>query len=75
MINKEMLSVSVDIAAQIFCDFTAVKVESKTGVVLMQIDEDKKKCKKKSLHRILSRANADYAQKWRILSRTKSSVW
>lgn len=46
MINKEMLSVSVDIAAQIFCDFTAVKVESKTGVVLMQIDEDKKNVKK-----------------------------
>jgi hypothetical protein len=46
MINKEMLSMSVDIAAQIFCNFTAVKVESKTGVVLMQIDEDKKNVKK-----------------------------
>ena len=46
MINKGIISVSIDIAAQIFCDFDAVKVESKTGIILMQIDEEKKKCKK-----------------------------
>lgn len=46
MINKGIISVSIDIAAQIFCDFDAVKVESKTGIILMQIDEEKKNAKK-----------------------------
>lgn len=42
MINKGIMSVSIDIAAQIFCDFEAVKVESKTGTVLMNFDGEKK---------------------------------
>lgn len=46
MIDKGIVSVSIDIAAQIFCDFSAVKIESKTGFVLMQIDDEKKNVKK-----------------------------
>lgn len=46
MIDKGIVSVSIDIAAQIFCDFEAVKVESKTGIILMQVDDEKKNVKK-----------------------------
>ena len=46
MINSKVISVSVDIAAQIFCDFEAIKIESKVGTVLMQFDSDKKNAKK-----------------------------
>ena len=46
MIDKEIFSVSIEIAAQIFCDFDAVKVESKTGTVLMNFDGEKKNVEK-----------------------------
>lgn len=42
MENNGIASVSVDIDAQIFCDFQAVKLEETKGIVFVQIDDEKK---------------------------------
>lgn len=40
-INR-VISVSIDIADQIFCDFQAQLINSKSGGVFMEIDDEKK---------------------------------
>lgn len=42
MKTNRVISVSIDIAGQMFCDFQAQLINSKSGGAFMQIDDEKK---------------------------------
>lgn len=42
MKTNRVISVSIDIASQMFCDFQAQLINSKSGGAFMQIDDEKK---------------------------------